>query len=358
MIAFVCGCAVSPAKQPAAPVASEVQEDEVVVLFPTWSAPAAPGADRELPIHGWVYEPEADSLTRRAAIGLFRRALGLDEESEESATFKRRAALFVVDNERGKRVSLRIGERLAVLPASEANGHFEGSVSMDAAELAAAPRPTPDTGADVVRVETAPTEDGRVTQGRLHLIGATGLSVISDIDDTMKITEVTDRAKLIDNTFLREFRPVPGVAELYRAWARKDAVFHFVSSSPWQLYPELTAFARASGFPSATFHLKQFRVKDDSFFDLFAGGEETKPRQIEPIMDAFPQRTFLLVGDSGEKDPEVYGALYRKRAQQIRHIYIRNVTGESLDDPRFVQAFAGVPATRRTLFEDPAALPP
>ncbi len=358
VIAMTLSCAVSPAKQPEAPAPSSVKDDEVVVLFPTWSAPPTGDADRSLPVHGWVYEPERSSIARRVAIGTFRRALALPDDAEESAIFKRRAALFLVDNERGKRIALRVGQREAVMPESEPNGHFDGVVVATKAEVTALPRPAPPAGVDVVRIETAPTSDGRVSQGQIHLIGATGLSVISDIDDTVKITEVTDRDKLLENTFMKEFREVPGMAALYQAWARQGAAFHFVSSSPWQLYPELAEFARTSGFPPATFHLKLFRVKDDSFFELFAGGEQTKPRQIAPILHAYPGRTFILVGDSGEKDPEVYGRIFRERAQQIRHIYIRNVTGESLDSPRFKAAFEGVPAERRTLFQDPATLAP
>lgn len=358
MSCAVMSCAVSPAKAPEAATPSAVQDEEVVVLFPTWAAPGAEGGQDQLPVHGWVYEPESDSLARRAAIGAFRRLLGLPSEAEQSAVFKRRAALFLVDNERGKRVAVRIGERDAVLPQSTANGHFEGPVDLSKAELAALPRPEADTGADIVRIDTAPSADGRVSQGRIHLIGASGLSVISDIDDTLKITEVTHLDKLIDNTFMKEFRAVPGMSDLYRAWARQGAAFHFVSSSPWQLYPELADFAESGGFPSATFHLKLFRAKDATVLNLFKSGEETKPPQIQPILDAFPGRTFILVGDSGEKDPEVYGALYRNRPQQIRHIYIRNVTDETLADDRFQQAFDGVPKARRTLFEDPATLAP
>ena len=98
------------------------------------------------------------------------------------------------------------------------------------------------------------------------------------------------------------------------------------------------------------------RFKDATILDLFEEGQVTKPRQIEPILDAFPGRDFLLVGDSGEGDPEVYGALARDRPGQIRHVYVRNVTGEDRTATRFRDAFAGVPDDRWTLFEDPAEL--
>ncbi|MGB7326045.1 MAG: App1 family protein [Rubripirellula sp.] len=62
-----------------------------------------------------------------------------------------------------------------------------------------------------------------------------------------------------------------------------------------------------AGFPEGTFHLKQFRLKDSSVLDLLSSQQETKRSAIVPILEAFPQRQFILIGDSGEQDPEIYG---------------------------------------------------
>jgi phosphatidate phosphatase APP1 len=146
------------------------------------------------------------------------------------------------------------------------------------------------------------------------------------------------------------------MAAAYRRWADSGAQFHFVSSSPWQLYEPLSQFLRDAGFPDATFHLKRFRIKDRSFLNLFVDPVESKQQAMVPLVEAYPQRQFVLVGDSGEKDPEVYGMLARRFPQRIAKIYIRNVTNEPADSARYRQAFEGLPADKWHIFDDPQAL--
>jgi phosphatidate phosphatase APP1 len=189
------------------------------------------------------------------------------------------------------------------------------------------------------------------------------VSVLSDLDDTIKISEVRDREALLRNTFLKPFRPVPGMAEIYSAWATNHgASFHYVTACPWQLYPELTAGLRTSGFPPGTFHMKPFRVKDRSFWGLFQSPERHKRKVIEPLLRQFPRRQFVLVGDSGERDPEIYGELARRFPKQVRRVLIRDVTGESLEVERYRRAFANLPTGRAVVFREPGeirgAIPP
>jgi len=71
---------------------------------------------------------------------------------------------------------------------------------------------------------------------------------------------------------------------------------------------------------------------------------------IKPILQRYPRRRFVFVGDSGEKDPEVYGALARQYPGQVLHILIRAVDGETPDAARFRTAFEGLPRERWTVF--------
>ncbi len=99
--------------------------------------------------------------------------------------------------------------------------------------------------------------------------------------------------------------------------------------------------------------MKEFRWKDRSFFSLFANPEKYKPGVIEPLLKQFPQRSFVLVGDSGERDPEIYGALARKFPAQILRIVIRDVTNESAEAARYQEAFHDVPAGKWQIFRAP-----
>jgi len=195
-----------------------------------------------------------------------------------------------------------------------------------------------------------PKDDQRRFTGKVQLLTPEGLSVISDIDDTIKVSIVTDKRELLANTFLREFREVPGMARAYGRWAEAGAAFHYVSSSPWQLYPALSTFMARTGFPPGAFHLKSFRLKDRTFFDLFAAPEDTKIPTIESILAAYPGRRFVLVGDSGEKDPEVYGTIARRHRGQVAHVFIRDVSPQNEQGERFAAAFSGFPESSWTVF--------
>ena len=183
-----------------------------------------------------------------------------------------------------------------------------------------------------------------------------GSSVISDIDDTVKITNVTDRRSLLEHTFLLDFIAAPGMSDFYGNWTTEVTGFHYVSSSPWQLYEPLREFLDANDFPWATFSLKTVRFRDETLLDLFRKGTETKPVAIKAILDRYPRRQFVLVGDSGEQDPEVYAHFLRDRPQQVVKVYIRNVTQEAPDNARFSAVFSGIDAERWELFEHPETI--
>jgi hypothetical protein len=335
-----------------------IKSDEEVVFFPTaaWLAPrdaSAAGAEVwRIPVHGWIYEPELDDLLREALVLSLKEALDIDELPPD-APLDERLRSFLFDNERGKRIEVEIAGRVHALPPSQADGHFEAVLSLPAAEVRAA---APD-GRLAVRAITRP-DDPRVLAGEISLVEPAGLLVISDIDDTVKITEVRDREALLRNTFLAPFQAVPGMAGVYRRWIDRAAGdhLHFVSSSPWQLYPALRAMLDQAGFPAATFTLKRVRLKDRSVRALFADPRETKPEAIQALLDAYPGRRAILVGDSGELDPEIYGEIARRHPQRVAYIAIRDVTGEPAAAPRYQQAFRDLPAQLWQIFRDPAEL--
>ena len=144
--------------------------------------------------------------------------------------------------------------------------------------------------------------------------------------------------------------------ELYLKLVAGGAQIHFVSSSPWQLYDPLREFFVEAGFPWATLDLKSMRFRDDTFFNLFKKGTETKPEQIVPILERYSARKFILIGDNGEQDPEVYGEIARQFADSIRRILIRNINNSKAEDARYLKAFNGVPSSKWQLFDKPEQL--
>lgn len=333
---------------------SEIKRDETVVFFPTLAQQTKNGW--KLDIHGWVYEQEKRPVSTWA-LG---RMLGIGEEpvsAREAETFAQRIRLFLVDNERRKTVSIRLGSKTKKLTASAANGHFKGHINLDEAEFQTLSHGSAVTNSLLFFNTVSLKKDAYAVPGEIHLMQETGLSVISDIDDTIKVSQVLDRRALVRNTFYKPFEPVAGMAAVYRAWSNSaNAQFHYVSASPWQLYTPLAGFMRGNGFPAGTFHLKDFRIKDQTFFDLFRSPERYKHSVIEPLLERFPNRRFILVGDSGEKDPEIYGAIARAHRRQIARILIRDVTGEATDSERYREAFKGLPPELWRIFRNPAEI--
>ena len=76
------------------------------------------------------------------------------------------------------------------------------------------------------------------------------------------------------------------------------------------------------------------------------------PFAIEPLLSGWPKRRFVLVGDSGERDPEVYGEIARRHPDRVHRIFIRDVTGERSDAARYKEAFRDVPAGSWSVFRN------
>ncbi len=321
---------------------SRIKSDERVVFFPTVANLSEDDRHWIVPIHGWIFEPENGDLLREAAL---RKLIGGDRPS--STLFNQRIRPFLTDNERGKRIGVRLGDQQQTLEASGRDGHFAGTILVPVFS-----DQKRKVGERLVYKAITSPSDEREFSGVAYCLPQEGVSIISDIDDTIKITEVTDKAKLLENTFFREFRAADGMSKVYQRWADDGAKFHFVSASPWQLFEPLSAFTREAGFPDASFHLRKFSLKDINLLNLNENPVEYKLAKIEPLLKAFPKRVFILIGDSGEKDPDVYGILARRYPQQIKGIFIRDVTGDSRDAQRYRESFREVDSGMWHLFRN------
>jgi hypothetical protein len=317
-----------------------IDDDERVILFP---ASASLGEDGRwhAPVRSWIFEPEEDSITRRLLIGQLKNLLDLETlGAEQEALFERRIRWFLVDSEGGEELTVQVEGRQFPLPESAANGQSQREIAFTSA--GDGQQHTRMTLVGAGKPESA-------VDGVIQLVPEVGLSVISDIDDTIKISEVTDKRKLLENTFLKPFSAPPGMADFYQVLAQSQAVFHYVSASPWQLYRELSDFMTAAAFPPGDFYLKKVRFTDSTLFNLFEDASEYKRPIIEALFKRYPQRCFILIGDNGEADPAIYAELARDWPEQLARIYIRRVTG---GDEAVEQRFSGIPEAKWRTFDD------
>ncbi len=144
--------------------------------------------------------------------------------------------------------------------------------------------------------------------------------IVSDVDDTILETGVERVGHMVKQTLTGSAltrTPFPGAAELYRDLAADVNPVFYVSSSPWNLHAFLSAFLRHREFPWGPVLLRDLLGTD--------AGREPKHGRIEEILDLHPQLKFVLIGDSGEKDPEIYAEIVRTHPGRILAVYIREV---------------------------------
>lgn len=342
---------------------SDLKSDERVVFFPVdaWRVPResenATGDERNdkptawrAAVRAWVYEGDEQLRASPRWMLVLGAMLGGVSGSERDM-LNRRLAPFTVDDERNKRLFIQIDDQTFELNPTQANGHSVTEIDIPEKLASRLQRDGRLEFRCVLR-----SDDTRRFSGTVHLIERRGLSVISDIDDTIKRSDVRDKSKLLRNTFLLPFEAVDGMAPLYRKWHAAGARFHFVSAGPWQLYEPLAEFTRTSDFPPAVFHMREFRLTDRSLLEFVGDPRNAKVDVISRLLQRWPERRFVLVGDSGEKDPEVYGEIARKFPAQVAKILIRDVTDERRDATRYVNAFRDVPDDAWDVFTDPSGL--
>ncbi len=235
------------------------------------------------------------------------------------------------------------------------------TVAIDTAAAAAITRiPTPPRGGPPpVRLTLPPLIPPRSV--RALRVPPTGVSLVTDIDDTIKDSHVLDWRELLLNTFVRPFAAVGGMAARYREFAAANPDFrvHYVSGSPHQLHAPLSEFLQVERFPGGSLHLRDIDIGREIFGEKNAetgGTRGHKLKTIRRLMTDFPARRFVLIGDSGEQDPEIYATLAREHPDRVLAIWIRDVTGQSSEHARYRKAFAGVDAARWRLFTESAEI--
>lgn len=189
---------------------------------------------------------------------------------------------------------------------------------------------------------------GRTTVQSSVVIGVSrpgGFRIISDLDDTVKHSDILSGPReVFRNVFCRRLEDicVPGMNDLYRKLnANGLSGLHFVSNSPFELFPIVSDFFKVNHFPYYYSLKLKFYGGRSIITSLFEpAGDRKRPSVIE-ILDEFYDSRFILVGDSGEQDLELYAAIAKERPKQVAAVLIRDVTSGRLDELRALSAGFG-----------------
>lgn len=195
---------------------------------------------------------------------------------------------------------------------------------------------------------------GRRWQGRLTLLEPSGhdvqetvaglypgpscrFVVVSDLDDTVVRTGARSRLRMTRTVLFNSAQtrvPMPGIGALYRALEAgrdggEDNPIFYVSSSPWNLYSLFAEFMRHHGVPEGPIFLRDFGFDPGKLWK--EPHEAHKPKQIRRLLELYPDLDFVLLGDSGQKDPEVFRAVAEENPGRIAAVFVRDVTPPERD---------------------------
>ncbi|NLV69111.1 MAG: DUF2183 domain-containing protein [Spirochaetes bacterium] len=339
----------------------DIRSDEDLIFIPSYCFYDKASNTYHIRFHAWVYEPETSSKKRKLLLSTISKSLDIDENEINATLFEQRARYLLYDNEKNKWVSVNYGGDNYNLGVTDKTGHTERELVLPPEIMKKGL--SPDVNFEDFRIipswisfRTGTGHDRtRIFEGKAKYLPPEGVIIVSDIDDTIKVTEVKNKKRLLENTFLNPYEAVKGMSALYRSWQTEGADFFYLSASPWQLYEPLTQFLSAEEFPDGLMQMKVFDLPSGVKI-ILDSAEKVKIPALRKLMKSFPDRKFILIGDSGERDPEIYGRIASEFGDRIEWILIRNVSGESPDSKRFRTALKKFPREKFRLFKNPNEL--
>ena len=215
------------------------------------------------------------------------------------------------------------------------DGNFKVQVKGLPAAQALAPGVVPVT----VKLQKAPGRSpaslqGGIGEGVLYVQDnqTPFTAVISDVDDTIVKTYLMDRRSMLDAVLLKnatQLEPVEGAAANYRAaQAAGVSAFFYLSGSPQNFYNRIHSYLALQKFPAGPLFLKNFG--DDSLLKQ----QGYKLERLEFLLKEFPLMKVILIGDTGEQDPEIYRELAKRHPARVAGIVIRKTPGSDLGPAR------------------------
>ncbi|MCU1558486.1 MAG: synthase [Microbacteriaceae bacterium] len=176
-----------------------------------------------------------------------------------------------------------------------------------------------------IRTDEAETVDAPV----LIIDPAVGVGIISDVDDTVMVTALPRPFLAAWNTFVLDEharRPVPGMAVLYERLTREHPgtpVF-YLSTGAWNVAPTLSRFLSRNLYPPGPLLLTDWGPTHDRWF---RSGRAHKVETLQRLAREFPTVHWLLVGDDGQHDEEIYGDFAANNPDSVEAIAIRQLSG-------------------------------
>lgn len=242
-------------------------------------------------------------------------------------------ARFNTREQQGIRISAQIGTLITEV-VSDRNGYFIATFQSTAM-----------ASADLIDVTLRLPEynTARMTgEPCIQLVPIDArFAVISDIDDTILLTNTKSLASMLRRTLLESSASrlaCAGISDFYQGLHQNQNPFFYVSSSPWNLYEFLVDFMRHQNIVPGPLLLRDFGLDEEKF--ITGSHYDHKLKNIRRILNTYPELPFILAGDSAQDDPEIYARIAQEYAPQIKAIYLRDVSHQQRR--RSIQALIGL----------------
>ena len=257
---------------------------------------------------------------------------GITRAGRDDAVWKNilnMARRFASDEVAGARVRASF-EGLQVETTADVEGFFE--VRFQLAEPLDGPDGWYQVGLELL---SPPSPGGGRVRSKGHVLVPHGarFGVISDLDDTVvrsSATNVLKMAWIVVRNNAHTRLPFEGVAAFYRTLqlgpdSRSSNPVFYVSSSPWNIYDMLVDFLNVHGVPHGPLFLKDWSLS------VLGKHRDYKIGVIRHLLRIYEDLPFVLIGDSGEEDPEIYLQTVREHPGRVMAVYIRDVTAGERD---------------------------
>jgi phosphatidate phosphatase APP1 len=189
-------------------------------------------------------------------------------------------------------------------------------------------------------------EDRRPVPAPLHVASPDARrGVVCDIDDTVWITGIAHPLRAAWRTFAGNGstrRPVAGMSTLLGRLVEgtPHAPVVYVSNGPWNLAGPITDFLARHGFPAGALLLTDWGITPQAWF---RSGRAHKRGALERLAEDLPGVQWVLVGDDGEHDPEIYRDFARSHPEQVAAIALRTVAPIGTEPPETEERVGAVP---------------
>ncbi|MDQ0632530.1 phosphatidate phosphatase APP1 [Arthrobacter pascens] len=152
--------------------------------------------------------------------------------------------------------------------------------------------------------------------------------IVSDIDDTVMVTALPRPFLALWNTFVLSERArmaTPGMAVLLDRLTieHPDAPVIYLSTGPWNAAPTLARFLNRNMYPAGALLLTDWGLTQDRWF---RSGREHKHLNLERLAKEFPDMRWLLIGDNGQHDEQIYSGFAQEHADKVAAIAIRQLS--------------------------------